>query len=438
MRGHLRDKGAIAWITDLGGDVRAGEVENDQGVFAIMAGSAISTLAFGSQSPSSVNYRRLLGNRSEKLNALDNAAPTWTPGPTGRTEPMALTDWGALDASPSIQAYFARSMPGVKTHRDQLVIDVDRDDLISKLEEWNTTADDVRRAEVFHRSRGRQVPSRNYTVRPDAIRHIRYRPLDNRWLYGDRPFIQEPGRVTTLYEMTPEARCLLILDSSTVGGPVVIAANALPDYHSVRGSYGCHVLMIDISESTLFDPGAEAGLSDWANAWAASLQASIEDVACYLLALGTAPDYIRLFGDAVRSEPPRLPATTDPTMFAEATAVGKQLLSAWCLEAAPTGQWQQTANVGTPLGDAKIEGSEVTFSNGDRLVGLHPDTGQFEVSTYQVFSRFLEARRHQPLTGTLAAEIRRVAGAVRVILENREPSNNLLHRALSAPHWSTS
>jgi hypothetical protein len=47
MRGYMRDHASVAWVTDLGGDVRTGEIAGDEGVFDIMAGSAIATVAFG-------------------------------------------------------------------------------------------------------------------------------------------------------------------------------------------------------------------------------------------------------------------------------------------------------------------------------------------------------------------------------------------------------
>lgn len=62
------------------------------------------------------------------------------------------------------------------------------------------------------------------------------------------------------------------------------------------------------------------------------------------------------------------------TVFQEAAAVGQLLLDAWCLRCHAVGQWRQVAATGTPIGDAKIVGSNIRFGNGDRLIGVHPET----------------------------------------------------------------
>lgn len=130
-----------------------------------------------------------------------------------------------------------------------------------------------------------------------------------------------------------------------------------------------------------------------------------------------------------------LPATTRSSLFEEAVRIGLQLLDAWYLRAASIGHWKQIAAPGTPLGESKIENSEIKFDNGDRLVAVDSETDQFKVSSYQVMKRFLEDRIDMPLSRSLAGEIRKVAGAIKVIVGHREACNELLREALEAPSW---
>ncbi len=439
MRRYLRSAGAVAWVTDLGGDVRAGagELGSDAGVFAIKAGSAIASVAFGGNSDPAVHYRRLLGTRGQKLADLSNSEPVWRIGPRGDTDPMALVDWGPLDAAPAIRSFFARTMPGLKTHRDELIVDVASEALFERVTSWNAGTDDQMRAERFHPSRSRHVPSRAYLIEPSLIRKIRYRPLDNRYIYADRNFIQEPGRILTAYEEKADRRCLQTLESGSVGGPVVVASNLLPDYHGVRGSFGSHVMFIDPPDDDLFGGLDNVTLSAWGKRWARHINADQVDVASYLLALGSAPAYVALFGDALRGEPPRFMPTLDQELFGEAVEIGRRILDAWCLSAPPIGQWIQVANVGTPLGAPSIDIHGVQFENGDRFTGINPDSEVFEISTYPVLERFLEARAHLPLSTGLASEIRSVAGAIDVLLTTRAACDVLLTRSLDAPAWNT-
>lgn len=414
VRGYMRDRGVVALITDLGGDVRMGNVSDDEGVFAIQAGCAIATLAFGGTSKTTeTHFRRLLGKREDKLLQLSDPLIEWRKGPTGRTEPFAPADWGALEKARSVRDFFAGSLPGVKTHRDHLVVGLDNAEVLSRINKWNRMPA-AERAEEFHASHEKGVPT-PHTVSKTHLRAYRYRPLDNRVLYAARPFIQRPGSISAIYENAPEARQLQFLETSTTGGPVVIATNALPDYHAVRGSYGSHVVLIDRVNSSpqASIPGLENELdllSDWAQIWAREMSVSVNDVGCYLLALGNAPAYVELFGEAVKSEPPKLPATIDKSIMADAIVVGRRLLDAWSLQAEAAGVWQQHSSPGTKLGTPEIRGPVVTFENGDRLVGLHPEVGDFEVSGYPVLRRYLEARTNSALSTTLATDIRKVAG----------------------------
>jgi hypothetical protein len=367
MRGYMRDHASVAWVTDLGGDVRAGEIADDEGVFDIMAGSAIATVAFGGATGSAaVHFRRMHGSRQQKLDHLRDAVPVWKSGPSGRVDPMALIDWGVLDTAPSVPSYFRKHYPGVKTHRDNLVVDVDREQLLSRLATWNNIYDRDERADGFHDSASRVAPDRSYMVNEAHVRTCRYRPLDDRWLYADRRFIDRPGTITRIYNERPNSECLLTLDSGTVSGPAVIATNQLPEYSSIRGSFGSHVLPIDVVDEGLFADPLDA-LSVWARQWATHMMVTPHSVAKYLLALGSAPSYIERFGEAARGEAPRLPATTDAALFRDAVTVGGCLLDAWCLRAGAIGQWQQSSPTGTPMGQAETVGSEVHFSNGDKL-----------------------------------------------------------------------
>ena len=429
IRGYLRDRGAIAYVTDLGGDVRAGDFVNDQGVFAVKAGSAIATLVFGGTgSPPVTHFRRLLGKREDKLRKLQDS-PDWRLGPCHRTDPFAPTDWGVLQDAPSVRDFFAASMPGVKTHRDDLVVGVNEAEVLAALNAWNELPS-IERVQRFHVSRGRDVPASHGVSRAN-IRSYRYRPLDNRMLYADKAFIQEPGRITKTYDIQPNARCLQFLQSSTVSGPVIIGASALPDYHSVRGSYGSHAVMIDVVRTHSGFEDLHL-LSEWAARWAKAMQVSTEQVGCYVLALANAPAYVKRFGDAVKSEPPRIPATIDHELLVDAIAVGRRLLLAWSLLAEPAGNWRQSPAPGERLGAVRIEESSVTFDSGDQLVGLHSEIGAFEVSGYPVFRRYLEARSHCGLSSELAADIRRVAGSIAVILNERAECDALLDRALQS------
>lgn len=437
MRRWLRRKLVSADVIDLGGDVRAGARRDDEPVFAIKAGSAIATLSFGgptSLAGGAVRVRRLRGSRADKLRRLDEGdLPAREEVVADGAAPFGPLDWGALADAAPIDAFFAAGFPGVKTHRDDLIVNVASDALLQGLRAWNETADPAERSRAFNPNT-RTPPSRGYSVKDQLVVRHRYRPLDDRYLYGDPLFIDRPGRISRFYEGGSATLSLITMDTRTGPGPVVIATDTLPGYNSFRGSYETHVFPLDEPPSdgclSLGDRGER--LSAPARAWAATLGADTREVGAYLLALGNAPSYAMTFAEALETEIVRFPATRDEGLFRDAVRVGHRLLAAWSLEAPATGRWQQTAP-GTPLGAARAEGAGIAFANGDRLEGVPAGVFDLSVSRYPVLERFLGARAHLGLTVAPAEQIRRVVGAVTAIQAEEAACDALLARAVAAP-----
>lgn len=440
MRAWLRRHAAQATVTDLGGDSRAGARSDDEAVFAIRAGSAVATLAFRDGADGSVRLRRVRGSRIDKLHALASGAlpPLEAVAGVGG-DPFGPVDWGVLAHGLPIGKFFTKHYPGVKTHRDELVIDVDRDALLARLRAWNGKAQTAR-AEQFHNTDSRTLPD-NVTIDDTLVVAHRYRPLDDRLLYNDRRFIDRPGGISAHYERVADAICLLTMDTRTTIGPAVIATSTLPGYDSFRGAYGSHAWPIvgtpeDAAQAGFQDPlMLPDALTADARAWLTVHHpgASAQDVACFLLALGNAPGYTQTFREALEVEIVRFPAVTDPDVFNEGVAIGERLLNAWMLQSPPAGTWTQVA-AGIPLGEAQVLAGRIVFANGDVLDGLHPRIHEFEVSTYKVMERYLQARAHLTATPAVADGIRRVAAAIADILDEDAACDDLLARAIAEPY----
>lgn len=431
MRSWLRSKGVHIDVVDLGGDVRAGLLPNDEGVFAIMAGCAIATLSFDGSTESlpTTEYRRMWGTRAQKLSALsDHELPAGETIEGSDGDPFGKVDWGTLAGAPAITDLFAAHYPGVKTHRDYLIVDVDRDALEARLRNWATMTEADRVAE-FHQSSSRLTPPGLVTIDPNLVVQHRFRPLDDRFLFADRRFVDRPGRISDYYANGRSVASLVFLDSRTGEGPAVIATDSLPGYHSFRGSWGCHVVPLEPSEMQQLHP--EAVLSSTGRSWADAFGATPLDVGAYCLALANAPKYHRAFAEALEAERVRIPLTTDSDVFRPAVSLGLRLLDAWRLNCGVLGTWTQTAT-GAPIGDAVIEGEAVIFANGDRLDGLHPMTDAFSVSGYSVFERYLADRVHLALSVELSESIRRVAASIAAVLDARDEADSLLEQALAS------
>lgn len=437
MRRWLRAHDVTATVTDLGGDSRAGATRDDDPVFAIRAGSAVATLVFKPGTTSSVQARRVRGSRAEKLAAMTSHTLPPLQSVIGKGgDPFGAIDWGSLSHGLPITSFLRGHYPGVKTHRDELVVNVDKGALLTGLHDWNDKPPEERKT-AFKETRDRTAPD-NHTVDPVSVIAHRYRPLDDRFLYKRNDFIDQPGRVSRVYEQAPGTVSLLTMDTRTTVGPVVIATNTLPGYNSFRGSYETHSFpVVGLAPQAPLPGFASAAtlpdaLTTEARSWANEHGASTEDVACYMLALGNAPSFQQAHAEALESDIVRFPAVTDKQVFADGVTIGKRLLAAWKLEAPPRGKWTQ-ASTGTQLGHAVVASDHVLFENDDHVDGLRKGTGEFQVSAYRVLERYLQARAHLELSAELGASITKLTGAIAVILDEQDNCDELLSRAIAAP-----
>ncbi|MEA5076171.1 MAG: type ISP restriction/modification enzyme [Coriobacteriia bacterium] len=199
-------------VDNLNGDkYRTGKVtpegKPDPSIFSteknregIQVGTAIGLLVKGAEQSSSVAYRAWWG--AEKRSELECSASAEPAGyeshepilelglpfrPAGVVE--GYLDW------PRIPDLFPVSFPGVKTSRDDFVVDIDRERLEERIQQYlDPDASDydiaLRWPDVMERS-GSYAPSvtRRSLIskgfRPEQVLRYAYKPLDIRWIYWE-------------------------------------------------------------------------------------------------------------------------------------------------------------------------------------------------------------------------------------------------------------
>ncbi len=180
----------------------------------IQVGTAISTLvrASSTPTPAEISLRDLWGTgklaqlRREGQSEGEPAYSQLTPAPAlgnpllgNRNFSSAYVTW------PRMQEIFPVSFPGVKTSRDPLLVDIDRERLEARMKCYldrelsdeemaaivpcsmeSTAQFDSTSARRFLRDRGfRPANEHRYTFRPWQIIRYTYRPFDLRWLYWE-------------------------------------------------------------------------------------------------------------------------------------------------------------------------------------------------------------------------------------------------------------
>ena len=215
MREQYLDRFDRIWIDSLNGDkYRTGKMTPDGGpdpsIFStesnregIQVGTAISLLVRkeAHARPASVAYRDLwgTGKRAQlKREAGESGLPYVEVLPSALLGlPFAPSGSAAgYEEWPSLPDLLPISVPGIKTSRDQLVVDIDRSALVRRMEHYF----DARIAlPALTKELGSAVEDgpgysaeevRRYLVarglRLDFVSAFAYRPFDQRWLYWER------------------------------------------------------------------------------------------------------------------------------------------------------------------------------------------------------------------------------------------------------------
>lgn len=215
MRERYLDVFDQIWIDNLNGDrYKTGKVtpegRPDPSMFStaqnregIQVGTAISLLVRKEthEETTTVNYRSLWGT-TKPQQLLDSAAGDETT-PYETVEPASALGYPFAPmrqsadylAWPLLTDLFPVSFPGVKTSRDDVEVDIDRDRLVGRMESYfDPNVTDAEIARLFpgamdSTSRFKanvvraQLVSRGFL--PDNVIRYAYRPFDVRWLYWE-------------------------------------------------------------------------------------------------------------------------------------------------------------------------------------------------------------------------------------------------------------
>jgi type ISP restriction-modification system protein/N-6 DNA methylase len=243
---------------------------------------------------------------------------------------------------PSLPDLFPVSFPGIKTSRDDVVVDIDRAQLVQRMEQYFDPA--ISHEEMRHIAPGAMQSIvgfnaeavRNYLCkrgfRPENIVHYCYRPFDVRWLYWEAetklldrnraeyyPHVfdgnvwivsqQKPRREWSEPQMIRSLGCLDLMDRS---------ASCIPLY-----------LTPAATRPMLFDSGNNStpkpNLSIEAAAYLSYLVCAAEDLFYHTMAMLHAPTYHTENAGALRQDWPRVPFSGTAELLRASAALGRQV-----------------------------------------------------------------------------------------------------------------
>lgn len=340
-------------IDCLNGDVRKGgktpDGRPDSSVFTtdnttgIQVGTAIATLVRkADHAPTdTVHFRHLWGQEKRAtLLATAEDAPVALYEEFKPVLPLGLPfmptvvseDWFDWPALPDL---FPISFPGVKTSRDEFLVDVDLDRLRERVADYFNV--NLSHEEITRRYPAVMKTTAGYdarAVRDELIKRggpyesgfirFSYRPFDNRWLYWEEDgFLLDRPRADYRPHVFEGNRWLSSAQSlrKGAGEPQTCSTKHLSSLHLIeRTALMFPTQLRDFSLESGIEESILPNLSDSARRYLDNLDATAEDLFHYVLAVLHDPAYLETNAEALGMGWPRIPLPGWPDGNAEGAA----------------------------------------------------------------------------------------------------------------------
>ena len=158
------------------------------------------------------------------------------------------------------------------------------------------------------------------------VQPVRYgfRSFDRQWIIPDNRVINQPN--PGLWDNHSKGQIYLsaLMAHSPTAGPAISATGLIPDLHQYKGSFGGRVFALWKDAAATQSNVAPAAIAALAKAFGAPVDPV--DVFAYVTALLACPAYTARFKADLIRPGLRVPLTADAKLFAEAAALGRQVI----------------------------------------------------------------------------------------------------------------
>lgn len=370
MRDDLRRTCSAIWVIDCSPEGHQPDVPTrifqgvQQPVCIVLAARKHGKSA---EAPATVKFRALPeGKRREKFAALAKLSLTgaaWEDCPKDWRSPFLPEARGLWGKFPSLRGLFAYDGSGVMPGRTWIIAP-DAETLAKRWSTLTAQKDPIKREELFHPHQTGDKTSakptkiglagheyRSQPVMNDsgkAIPPIRYafRSFDRQWLIPDNRLINRAN--PTLWNTHSERQVYLTApeDRAITTGPAISITGLIPDLHHYHGRGGRVYPLWANAQATQPNIRHEA-LELLAEAYGHAV--SPEDVMAYIAAVMAHPAFTARFAKDLVRPGLRLPLTADASLFAEAVALGREVIWLHCY-----GERFIDAGAGRPKGPPRM------------------------------------------------------------------------------------
>lgn len=458
MRQSLLETFPSAWLLDLHGSAKKLETSRDSGkeenVFDIQQGVSVGIFA---RTPASTKYAathaELWGTRESKyraLNSQNSTTTTWSvlkpTSPHFFFVPKDFSGGAEYESFPSLTDAFTVFQNGLKTDRDDLFFDFNRDELDGRIRKFYGKKYDAEFVERFaiHASSSYDIEARRDQTRfaPTKIHQCLYRPFDFRWLYYDPDLTSRPASKVMRHQLAGKNLALVCLRQTrrSEEGTFFVSQNLINKDAVSLFDIGTVFPLFLYDETLAFDVGQkeigfEHGQSKRPNLaqsflktvaaklnlsqkGAHSLPAGLtpEDIFHYAYAVLHSPGYRSRYAEFLKIDFPRLPLTGNLELFRALARLGGELTALHLLESPKLAQ-----PITEFIGGRHPEVEKISWSRDTVWVDKAQTTGfrgvrepvwNFHIGGYQVCQKWLKDRKGRTLTKDDLAHYHKIVTAL--------------------------
>ncbi len=353
----------------------------------------------------------------------------------------------------SAKDIFNTSSSGIKTHRDNFILDFSKKELERKLMMFcNDQFDDQFVKSVFNlKDTSNWKLSKNRLefigkgIKEELFKQYSYRPFDTRWIYYDKNLIDRP-RIENIWNLNEDNFALIITKqlSTSIFNHSFVSISA-PDICllSLQTKESAYIFPLYLYNT--YAPKKEKPVLSYGNLMlfdkpkekepnikieiiqklSESYKKKIapEEIFYYIYAILYSNIYRKKYNEFLKTDFPRVPFTKDAKLFSKISELGEELANLHLLKSE---KLENDKSVKFPaVGDNKVEKREYKngriYINGKQyFVGVAPEVWNYHIGGYQVLDKWLKDRKDKVLSSEDINHYLKIIAALKLTIESQK------------------
>ncbi len=424
MRASLLKSFDEIYILNLHGD-------KDENVFSITTPVCISFFVKTNQKAvgtlGKVFYHEIKGLKSDKLSYLNKMvlnADFKEIDILGDEKYFIPQDVNAINQynlnSFGLGELFLTKGQSIQTNADDLVIDTDRNNLLTKITDFQTKGWLPEKIENgVESTRTGKIRLRSLKNKKGVVKPFPYRPFDNRFIYDSDMVLYRKTELTqheqvnnNLYlGFTPCVR-----DTSDYAH-IIITKNT-PEVHFYKGKGDIHTAPLYLSAPNLLDPSApqfKSNLNTTITAKFTSLDSSITDldIVDYIYGVLNDKAYTTKYNQFLKSNYPRVPYPKSIATFISYKDAGSKLRSVHLDDTTQDSKSTYNATTNNKIEKVTFSNNKLYFNKSSFFDNITQDMFDFKVGASQPLKNWLESRKEDSFDESMVEQFLNVIYKVR-------------------------